>query len=390
MKRALSNFLKCSKWIYFCYFYIGSFCMKLLKLFIVPDDNLILFSCFGGKKYDDSPKAIYELMVSDNRFKNYRFVWAFHSPEKFDIKGAELIKTDNLRYFITALKARVWITNSSIERGLYFKGKRTLYFNTWHGTPIKKMGNDIAANNKAFVIKKKMKIDAMTVQSDFEAEVFSKMFNIPMRYMLKIGLPRNDILANFKNEKKEHIKKKLGISFDKKIILYAPTFREFERDSANNCILKPPMDISKWKRTLYDEYCVLFRTHYEVAKSMKFKNDGFIYDMSLYPNLNELMLVSDILISDYSSIFFDFSIMDKTMFHFTYDYDKYSNERGMYFDIREYLSGSENEDELLSILRHYDEMTEKAKNKIFRQKYVNYYGNASFKAVEYIANNIGL
>ena len=364
--------------------------MKLLKLFIAPDDNLILFSCFGGKKYDDSPKAIYELMVSDNRFKNYRFVWAFHNPEKFDIKGAELIKTDNLRYFITALKARVWITNSSIERGLYFKGKRTLYFNTWHGTPIKKMGNDIAANNKAFVIKKKMKIDAMTVQSDFEAEVFSKMFNIPMRYMLKIGLPRNDTLADFKNEKKEHIKKKLGIPFDKKIILYAPTFREFERDSANNCILKPPLDISKWKRTLCDEYCVLFRAHYEVAKSMKFRNDGFIYDMSLYPNLNELMLVSDILISDYSSIFFDFSIMDKTMFHFTYDYDKYNSERGMYFDIREYLSGSENEDELLSILRHYDEMTEKAKNKIFRQKYVNYYGNASFKAVEYIANNIGL
>lgn len=115
--------------------------MNTLKLFVKTDDKLILFNSFAGRKYDDSPKAIYEEMKKDPRFKDYRLVWAFHQPEKYD--APQKIKTDSLTYFKTALAARVWVTNSSVERGLNFTGKRTLYFNTWHGTPMKKMRSDI-------------------------------------------------------------------------------------------------------------------------------------------------------------------------------------------------------------------------------------------------------
>ena len=129
--------------------------INVLKLFVLPDNKLILFNSYAGRKYDDSPKAIFLSMKNDSRFKGYRFVWAFHDPSKYDVADCEKIKTDGLKYFVTALKARVWITNSSFERGLRFKGRRTFYLNTWHGSPIKKMGSDIDSANQSFKSKGK-------------------------------------------------------------------------------------------------------------------------------------------------------------------------------------------------------------------------------------------
>ena len=112
--------------------------------------------------------------------------------------------------------------------------------------------------------------------------------------------------------------------------------------------------MEKWRRMLGEEYILLFRAHYEVAKGLNIVDDDFVREMSGYPQLEDLMIVSDILISDYSSIFFDYSIMAKPMLAFCYDYDRYASERGMYFDIREWLPSAENEDELLELLKLND------------------------------------
>lgn len=119
---------------------------------------------------------------------------------------------------------------------------------------------------------------------------------------------------------------------------------------------------------------------------MDINENDFVKNVSEYPSLNELMIVSDILISDYSSVFFDFSIMDKVMIHFTYDYDLYNTERGMYFDIRKYISGADNEDELINIISELNYFGEIEKTKKFRDKYVNYYGDATQKSVDCIYN----
>jgi len=386
MKNKLVTRVKSSKLLYNIYFFVMNFLIGILKLFVKPDDNLILINSFGGKKYDDSPKELYEAMLKDERFQKYRFVWAFHEPDKFDVQGAEKIKSDTLTYFKTALKARCWISNSGIERGLSFKGREVFYFNTWHGTPIKKMGSDISGENKSFKSKaKKNPVDIMTAQSDFEADIFSRVFNIPRENFLMCGLPRNDILANYTNKQREEIKAKLGLPKDKKVILYAPTFREFERDSMRNCVLKPPMNLDKWECELGDEYCLLFRAHYEVGKIMNISDNEFVRNMTTYPNLNELMIVADVLVSDYSSIFFDFSIMDKPMLHFTYDYEAYSTKRGMYFDIRDELSGSDNEDGVIELIKC---SSDASKTIQFRNNYVNYFGSSTSKAVDCIYKNI--
>ena len=367
-----------------------SFAINVLKLFIRPDPKLILFNSFAGRKYDDSPKELFDYIKNDKRFKEYKLVWAFHNPQQFKVEGAQVIKTDGLKYFITALKARVWITNSSVERGLNFKGKKTLYLNTWHGTPLKKMGSDIASDNSAFTSKTDNKFDVMNAQSRFEADIFSRVFSIPRDRFLEVGLPRNDRLCNYSEEEMREIREKLDIPLNKKVILYCPTFREYEKDENNGCVLAPPMNLKYWEEKLGDNYVLLFRAHYEVAKVMDIEENDFVRDMTSYPSLNELMIVADVLISDYSSVFFDFSLMDKPMLHFTYDYDKYSSLRGMYFDIRNWLGGTDNEEDLLEYIHNIECEKEIAKTRHFRSKFVNYSGNATQLTVEYLVKMIGL
>ena len=390
MKKKITNFIKYNRAVYSIYYFCMSFLINILKVLVKPDDKLILFNSFAGRKYDDSPKAIFEEIKSDPRFKYYHLVWAFHNPQKYDVEGAEKIKTDGIKYFVTALKARVWITNSSVERGLNFKGKNTFYLNTWHGTPLKKMGSDIAAENKSFRSKGKNKTDAMNAQSKYEADIFSRVFNIPRERFLEVGLPRNDALANYTQEQRQIIREKLTLPDDKKIILYAPTFREYEKDENNGCVLVPPMDLKKWEKELGGEYVLLFRAHYEVAKVMDIEENDFVRNMTDYPSLNELMIASDLLISDYSSILFDYSIMDKPMVLFTYDYDKYSALRGMYFDIREKLSGGSNEDEVIAMLKSGLQHELLTKTAAFRNEYVNFYGHAAEKTVDHLAGVLGI
>ena len=388
MKQKLVNFLKYNKVAYAVYYRVMSFCMNVLKLFIKTDDKLILFNSFAGRKYDDSPKAIFEEMRKDPRFKGYRLVWAFHQPEKFQVDGAEKIKTDGMHYFRTALAARVWVTNSSVERGLHFKGRNTFYLNTWHGSPIKKMGSDIAADNQSFGTKSENLVDIMNTQSYFEADIFSRCFGIPRDHFIEVGLPRNDALANYTTEEREQIRRKLGLQDGKKVILYCPTFREYEKDENLGVVLVPPMNLKKWEAELGDKYVLLFRAHYEVSKVMEVQENEFVRNVTDYPALNDLMIASDILISDYSSIFFDYAIMDKVMLHFTYDFDKYEEKRGMYFDIRDYLSGADSEDSIIAVLRNIDTRKEIDKTVAFRNKYMNFYGEASKKTVDCIAEHV--
>lgn len=388
MKQRIINVIKYSKKIYVGYYYLVSLAVNLLKLFVKPDEKLILFNSFAGRKYDDSPKEIYEYMLHDERFKTYKFVWAFHEPGKHEVKGAKKIKTDTFLYFITTLKARAWITNSSVERGLGYKGKKTFYLNTWHGSPIKKMGSDIAADNASFSAKSKNQVDIMNTQSNFEADIFSKAFGIPRNNFIEVGLPRNDRLVHYTEEQKNQLKMNMGLPLDKKIILYAPTYREYERDENHGCVLAPPINLQVWRDNLEERYCLLFRAHYEVANIMNIEENDFIKNMTTYPVLNDLMIVSDVLVSDYSSIFFDYSVMDKIMLHFTYDYEKYSEKRGMYFDIREWVSGGKSEDELILILKEIDDSIEKQKTLDFRHKYVNFYGEATKQTVDCIAEHI--
>ena len=143
--------IKYSPLVYNLYFYIVSGLIRFMGLFVKCDKKMILFNSFGGRKYDDSPRAIFEAMLEDERFKDFRLVWALDNPEKFILPDrAVVVKDYSISFFVHALKAKVWITNSSMEHGLCFKKKSTIYINTWHGSAIKYLGNDVKTEGKSF------------------------------------------------------------------------------------------------------------------------------------------------------------------------------------------------------------------------------------------------
>ena len=149
--------------------------------------------------------------------------------------------------------------------------------------------------------------------------------------------------------------------------------------------------ISKWEEVLGEDYLVLYRAHPVNSEQMVINaSDKFIRNMSFYPDNVDLMIASDILISDYSGIFFEFAVLNRPMYCFAYDYETYVAERGLYFDIRKILPGGDltQEEILLSIKNG---LTQDEKNKLadFREKYVKYYGNATAEAVNKIYDSIG-
>jgi len=379
MKERLIQLVKDNKTVYGFYYHLMNMMVKVIKFFVRPDDNLILFVSYGGRYFNDSPKCLYDRMKVDKRFANNKLVWAFREPSKFQ-EVENRVKIDSIKYFVIALKARCWITNVHIERGLDFKGKHTYYFNTAH-TNIPKLSEAGVSGDKTFKSKAKNKCDFFCVQSEFE----KKLFKESAKTVATVGFPKNDILSNYTQQQRLEIRNRLGIPEGKKVILYAPTFREGylkDRDVQ--------VDFEKWEAILGNEYIVWFRAHPVFACKVQVdKESNFIIDMSSYPNNNDLMIASDILISDYSGIFTEFGIQDKPMFCYAYDYDDYVKTRGLYFDVREDLPGGYmNEDELLDYIKNGDREEILKKVSTFRDKYMTVYGHATDTCLDIIYSNI--
>ena len=137
-------------------------------------------------------------------------------------------------------------------------------------------------------------------------------------------------------------RKETQYPLDKIIILY-PTYRE------NNFPIRS-LNVSMWQQRLSKKYFLLFRAH-PIYKNFDFSlSNGFCMDVSDYSNNVEIMAVSDILTSDYSGIFFEYAVLERPMFCFCYDYDLYSNERGLYFDLRKEIESFDDEEKLIDAI----------------------------------------
>ena len=148
--------------------------------------------------------------------------------------------------------------------------------------------------------------------------------------------------------------------------------------------------MEKWKEKLGRDYVLLFRAHYTVGTALNITNDEFVKNVSDYPELNDLYVISDMMISDYSSTFFDYSILDRPMFCFAYDLEEYSEKRGLYLDLSKELPCRINktEDDLLSDIVSLNYSEARAKTKIFHMKYAPNAGNASRTVVDKIIERL--
>lgn len=360
---------------------------KLRTIGIKVDNKTVMFFAYKGKSYACSPKAIYEYMLSNEKYKDFQFIWAFEKPEKYanltKNRNTKIVKYGKEEYEKCLAKAKYWIFNYRVEDHLYPK-KNQIYVQCWHGTPLKKLGYDLKntrnAMNSEDEIHNKYKTDAKKFKyilspSKFASEKFSSAWNLKSigkeNSILEEGYPRNDFLYNFKQEDVKKIKQKLNIPLNKKVILYAPTWRDNQHESNVGYTYKTAVNFDLLKSKLQDEYIILFRAHYLVANSFDFgKYKDFIYDVSNVDDISELYVISDLLITDYSSVFFDYANLKKPIVFYMYDFDEYKDElRGFYVDIEE-LPGkiTKTEQELIKAIEEtkdfqYDEKYEKFNKK---------------------------
>lgn len=361
--------IKHSKVLKTLYVFFGSLVMRILGFFVSKDEHLILFVANVGKSFSGSPYSIFRFIKDDPKYNEYRCVWALNHPEQIQEEHVETIKFDTIHYFLTALKAKYWVTDVNIERSLRFKSKKTIYLNTWHGVALKKIGNDDANSGRYDY----STIDYLCVSGSYDKKVFKSALNATQNSFLECGMPRNDSLFGVTEKQKWMLRSKLGIPKEKKVILYAPTWR----DSTNNgksFDLKVPVHFLKWRDVLGEQYMVLFRAHDRTTKVMDISFDDFVIDCSKYEPLNDLLIVSDILITDYSSIVFDYSILAKPFICFGYDYDQYVEERGTYFDAAQvYPQGMfKSEDEVLEQILSMDYEEECKKTRTLNSMFMEY------------------
>ena len=368
------------------YVFLFSLLFRFIGLFIKRDDKQVLMQSLIGKTYGDSPKVLFETMKKDPRFKDYKYVWAFDNPDAFDVPGAKKIKLTSLQYYIEALRSGVWISNVGIERGLKFKPKKTISINTWHGVPIKMIGNSQKDRNDYDY----SSVDFMCCSSDFERNIFIRDFRVKPEAIFQCGMPRNDELYNVSEEQKQKARKELAIPDGKKVILYAPTWRD-STDGGSSYQIAPPMNMDYWQKELGDEYVILFRMHHLTTAALGVEFNDFVRDVSHEPSINKLMIAADVLISDYSATIFDFSILEKPIVSFAYDLEEYAEARGFYEKLDEdVLPGDvfRTEEEVIHHIKTMNYEAECENCRSLKKKYLAVSGNATNECLDYLASRI--
>ncbi|MBL1229939.1 CDP-glycerol glycerophosphotransferase family protein [Enterococcus sp. BWB1-3] len=327
----------------------------------LPKKRLFFFESFHGKQYSDNPRAIYEYLQKE--YPEIPCLWAvkkgFEKP--FIENNVPYVRRLGLKWLLIMPRAKYWIFNTRMPAWMK-KNEQTIYIQTWHGTPLKKLGLDIENISMPGTTTKQYRKnfeneaarwDYLLSANAFSSNIFKNAFNYQGE-ILEIGYPRNDILLDKKHYSinKQRVLKNLGLSERKKIILYAPTWRdtEFYSKGAYKYINHFPFD-QVLKNS--ENSVILFRAHYLIANQLdSSKYDNRVIDCSNYPDIKDLYLISDLLITDYSSVIFDFAYTERPILFFMYDQQDYlQNIRGCYLNLEKILPGP--------IIKTQEELTNK-------------------------------
>ena len=386
--------------------------------------NKVMFMSNMGRNYSGNPRAIFETMRKDQRFKAHKKIWAFNG-DYFDMvkkygesllpKGCKVVRYGGLKYYFHMATSGIWIFDTRQEPYLV-KRKGAIYFMTWHGTPLKKLGLDMIQLNmagenrdlKAYAdsfTEESAKWDFLIVQNDFSESVSAGAFGFKNK-VLKIGAPRTDRLVRESLKRGADSGDIKSVRADsgnrKKVLLYAPTWRDDEYLGDGFYKVSSRPDFIKLEKTLGDEYTIVVKLHYLVRIK---KGDipesciksGFVQICGNEVDINDLYLKADGIITDYSSVMFDYSVLERPMFFFCYDLENYrDNLRGFYLDFEKMAPGpiSLNEEELIRDIRTcFSGENSECMDKVraFKKEYNKYDdGHAGKRALDAIAERLSL
>ncbi len=322
---------------------------QFTKLKCPISDDYILFESYGGKRYADSVRAVYETLLSDERFRSFTFIWAFTDPDAHRELLANhhtiLVRKGTTEYRQYYARARYWINNISVPDYLSPK-KGQIYIETWHGTPLKRLGLDIDTDSDPRQTKSHMhhrylakgiKVSYFPSPSDYYIRHMMTAFGIKdkERFILT-GYPRNDKLYHYTQEDLSQIRDTYHVPEDKKVILYTPTWRDNSTSKDGAFCLPKGTDLTQLMTLLGDNYILLFRAHHQISDTGTISGCDQIIDVSDAEDVTDLYLISDMMVTDYSSTMFDYANLTRPMIFHMYDKEDYElNIRGLYLSVDE-------------------------------------------------------
>ncbi|MGW1073204.1 bifunctional glycosyltransferase/CDP-glycerol:glycerophosphate glycerophosphotransferase [Streptomyces sp. NPDC002537] len=306
------------------------------------DGELVVFEALEGRGYTDSPRHIHEELL--RKGLPLRAVWSYAGSRASFPEGAQLVRRGSWEYVRTVARARYWVDTHGFPMA-YGKRPGTRYLQTWHGQAFKHMGFDVPALRLASPERRRRhreivaRWDALIAPS----EEFEKTFVRANGYtgeLIRTGLPRNDPLVR-RHEPEQRARaaatrERLQIPEGRKVLLYAPTFRDGARGSGESV----RVDLAALVRRTRDAWTIVVRPHYYERFTVPRELGHAVRDGREFTDVNDLLLASDALLTDYSSVMFDYANLERPILFYADDYADYrSLGRGTYYELAEIAPG---------------------------------------------------
>ena len=290
--------------------------------------DVVLFDSWRGT-YSDNPRAISEVL--HERRPDLAQVWVAEADAR-PPEWAEVVRPGT-RAYLTALGRASYVVTNIDMPGYYRKRPGTSYLQTWHGTPLKRIALDIRgpafAGDERFFDRVRSDVekwDALISPNAFSTAIFRRAFGYRGR-VLETGYPRNDLLSSpDASERRRAARRSLGLADSTRVVLYAPTWRDARWFDLE-------LDVAALGRRFGESHAFLLRPHPHAPVTSQEDLGPCGIDVSTHPDIGELYLAADVLVTDYSSVMFDFAVTRKPILFFTYDLVHYRDVvRGFYFD----------------------------------------------------------
>lgn len=334
-------------------------------------ENGVMFEAFRGEKLTDTPHALFLEMKRNPEYKDYKILFVINDKNNYyrrkyanDPNVSFCVRND--RTYLKALASYKYVINNKAWPSYFLKREEQIHVSTWHATAFKALGKNQGGTMGQFknVTRNYTQCDYLVMPNRFTSDIMLESDDVDRifpGYVVEEGYPRNDLLINTKRSEIMRVLKEeahLHMDESKKIVLYAPTWRG-ETGNYEDCTAELLNNISRLHEMIGQEYEVLLKVHDLTAQYVK--NSKEKYPFEIVPDwidTNELLNAVDIIITDYSSIFIDFLVLNRPVIFYTYDLEEYIHDRGLYFDMEKDMPGPNcsTVEEVVDAIHHLDEV----------------------------------
>lgn len=355
--------------------------------------NKIVFTSFYGRGASDNPKAIVDELVK--RPETLDIVWLANDPAHAGVPaGVRVVQYDTPEAIRELCTARVWVDNC--RKGARVKKAGQYYMQTWHGFALKRIERDVAdqlskedATYAQYAQRDSKQIDVIVSDSSFMTDIYLRSFWYDGPVM-EYGAPRNDILIQPPADAKQTVSAALGLPADCKLAMYAPTFRADGSLDAYN--MDYHAACAALQQRFGGRWIMLIRLHPHVmqkAKDLQFDGQT-TFDATAFDDMQLLLSACDAVITDYSSLMFDFALTRRPCFQYASDIDAYKNDRNFYFPIDETpFPLARDNAEMVQNIAAFDETAYRKQCDAFYEKMgFRADGQASARCVDWILDKI--